>query len=94
MDHEIELAFRSLPPHHLPDIAPYRQDGIMRWPNGDVWIPEPQPSWTTGLFGRARLVDWRNHVLAASAQVRALARHAENLQRQLNNRGEPWRPTA
>ena len=69
---------------HLPDIAPIRHDGIMRWSNGAVWIPEPSPTRTTGLLGRATRADWRSHALAAAAQVRALTRHSENLQLKLD----------
>jgi hypothetical protein len=64
----------------LPDIAPRKQDGVMRWPNGDVWIPEPTPPQRSGLFGRPTQLDWQAHTLAAAAQVLALARltpHAE-----------------
>ena len=56
----------------------------MRRPNGDVWIPQPEPPGRTGLFGRARHTDWENHVLAAASQVRYLARHSELLQRALD----------
>lgn len=58
----------------LPDIAPHRNDGVMRWPNGDIWIPEPTPPQRSGLFGRATQADWERHARAATAQVRALAR--------------------
>ncbi|WP_186244518.1 hypothetical protein [Mycobacterium simulans] len=68
---------------NLPDLAPDRH-GIMRWPNGDVWIPQPQPPRTTGLFGHTRPVDRRNHTLAAASQIRALNRHTQHLQREVN----------
>jgi hypothetical protein len=64
----------------LPDIAPTGPDGVMRWPNGDVWIPEPTPPHRSGLFGRATQAEWRNHILAAAAQARALARYAQRLE--------------
>ena len=68
--------FRRNPP--LPDIAPSESDGVMRWPSGDVWIPEPTPPQRSGLFGWATQTDWQHHAMAAASQVRALARsHGE-----------------
>lgn len=70
----------TCPPRRLPDIAPLKGDGVMRWPNGDVWIPEPTPRQCSGLFRRPTQLDWTQHTLAASMQVLALARltrHAE-----------------
>jgi hypothetical protein len=58
----------------LPDICPSDGDGVMRWPNGDVWIPEPTPPQQSGLFGRTTQGDWERHAMAAAAQVRALTR--------------------
>jgi len=67
----------------LPDIAPDRH-GVMRWADEATWIPEPQPTWTTGLFGRPRRADWRNHALAAASQVCYLARRVAQLQHQID----------
>lgn len=58
----------------LPDIAPSESDGVMRWTNGDVWIPESTPPQRSGVFGLTTKADWQRHAMAAAAQVRALAR--------------------
>ena len=57
----------------LPDIAPDRH-GVMRWADETTWIPEPQPTWTTGLFGRPRRADSRNHA-PTRATMRWLPHH-------------------
>jgi hypothetical protein len=77
----------------LPDICPSGRAGVMRWPNGDVWIPEPTPPQQSGLFGRTNHDDWERHAMAAAAQVRALARSHPNCQRDTVSRCEvtaPW----
>jgi hypothetical protein len=79
----IKSLFKLGSRNELPDI-PFRHDGIMRHPSGAVWIPEPTPSWRTGLFGRPTRSDWRNHAMAGAAQVRALAREAAHLQHELD----------
>lgn len=45
---------------------------VIRWPNGDIWIPTPMP--LSGLFGTPTRRDWQHHARAATAQARALAR--------------------
>jgi hypothetical protein len=76
--------------NQLRDIAPLREDGIMRWPNGDVWIPEPTPPWKTRRFGRPTRTDWRNHAIAGASQVRALAREAASLEREVDAAVTKW----
>jgi hypothetical protein len=62
------------------DQAPRRTStGILRWPNGDIWIPEPQPTRRTGPFGHATEQEWREHLIAAAAQVRHLDHAARSL---------------
>lgn len=55
-----------------PDIAPHIDCGIMRRPNGDIWIPTAVPE--SALFRHPTRTDWQRHAMAATAQVRALAR--------------------
>lgn len=68
------MKLRASQTRPLPDIAPFGNDGVMRWPNGDIWIPEATPPQRSGLFGHPTHADWERHAVAAAAQVRALAR--------------------
>ena len=55
-----------------PDPAATPAGEVIRWPNGDIWIPTPMP--LSGLFGTPTRRDWQHHARAATAQARALAR--------------------
>ncbi|WP_301150479.1 hypothetical protein [Mycobacterium simiae] len=55
-----------------PDPAATPAGEVIRWPNGDIWIPTPMPP--SGLFGTPTRRDWQHHARAATAQARALAR--------------------
>jgi hypothetical protein len=61
----------------LPDTAPSHYGGIMRWSNGDSWMPEPNPTQPIQAHRASyprRLA--RRHTQTASAQVLGLARLA------------------
>ncbi|MHA7658441.1 hypothetical protein ACX9NJ_23660 [Mycobacterium sp. ML2] len=55
-----------------PDPTATPAGEVIRWPNGDIWIPTPMPP--SGLFGTPTRRDWQHHARAATAQARALAR--------------------
>jgi hypothetical protein len=74
----------ATPTRRLPDIEPVAGDGVMRWPTGQPWVPEPEPPAPTGLFGRITRTDRQRHALAAAKQVRALAAGVERLRNQLH----------
>lgn len=56
----------------IPDPVATAAGDVIRWPNGDIWIPTPMP--LSGLFGTPTRRDWQHHARAATAQARALAR--------------------
>lgn len=58
--------------YHDIDVAPDGDCGIMRRPNGDIWIPTAMPE--AALFRSPTRADWQQHAIVACAQVRALAR--------------------
>jgi hypothetical protein len=74
----------------LLDLAPVDGDpyGIMRWPDGTIWVPLPQPSWLDRLLRRARRTDHRADARLAASQIRALALQVDHLQHQL--RRQPY----
>lgn len=67
-----DYTFGHLTNHRFPDIAPHGDCPIMRWPNGDIWIPTSMPE--AALSRRPTRADWQKHAAAAAAQIRALAR--------------------
>lgn len=66
------------------DLAPIHGDpyGIMRWPDGEIWTPRPQPSWISRLLRRAYATDTRADARLAASQIRGLARQVDDLQHQ------------
>lgn len=67
-----------------PDIAPFRpQDGgVMRTPDGAVWIPDATPP-VRPILGFVPRHAWQAHAMSSRSQVRTLAGYVEALSTEL-----------
>ncbi|ORJ52951.1 hypothetical protein [Mycobacterium kiyosense] len=61
-----------------PDIAAWGRYGVLRWANGEVWIPQ-RPTWIAALFNPVLRHERRHHAIATAAQIRALTLHLDNV---------------